>query len=209
MILETVVVGSLEVNCYILASRAGARAIIIDPGDEEAKIKDVLKKHDLHPAFIINTHGHVDHIASDDYFGLPVYIHRKDKDLLLDPKLNLSTFLTRPFSVKSEIHVLEDKELIRLEDLELEVLHTPGHTPGGISLLLKKPKNKILFSGDTLFYQSIGRTDFAGADSDTLIESIKQKLLVLSDDTLVLPGHGPASSIGQERTTNPFLNHDA
>jgi hydroxyacylglutathione hydrolase len=209
MILETIVVGPFAVNCYILASCANAQAIIIDPGNEEVKIKGVLKKHGLHPAFIINTHGHIDHIGSDDCFGVPVYVHRKDKDLLLNPQLNLSSILTSPFSVKSKIQVLEDKETITLEDLELEVLHTPGHTPGGISLLLKKPKNKILFSGDTLFCQGIGRTDFAGADSDILIESIKKRLLVLSDDTLVLPGHGPSSSIGRERTANPFLNYDA
>ena len=209
MILETIVVGPFEVNCYILASCFASQAIIIDPGDQEAKIKAVLAKHRLRPAFIINTHGHIDHIGSDDCFGVPVYVHPKDKDLLLNPKLNLSSFLTAPFSVKSKIQILEDEEVVELEDLELEVLHTPGHTPGGISLLLKQPKDKILFSGDTLFYQGIGRTDFAGADPDILIESIKKKLLVLSDDTLVLPGHGPSSSIGKERTANPFLNQHA
>lgn len=206
MILETIVVGPFEVNCYILASCPDSEAIIIDPGDEVAKIKSILTKHKLRPAFIINTHGHIDHIGSDDCFGVPVYVHRKDKDLLLNPKLNLSSFLTSPFSIKSKIQVLEDQDLITLEDLELEVLYTPGHTPGGISLLLKKPKNKILFSGDTLFCQGIGRTDFAGADSDTLVQSIKKRLLVLPDDTLVLPGHGPSSSIGRERSANPFLN---
>jgi glyoxylase-like metal-dependent hydrolase (beta-lactamase superfamily II) len=209
MILETVVVGAFEVNSYILASSAGSQAIIIDPGSQEAKIKGILAKHRLQPAFIINTHGHIDHIGSDDCFGVSVYVHRNDKDLLLNPKLNLSSFLTTPFSVKSKIKVLEDEEVIILEDLELEVLHTPGHTPGGVSLLLKKPKDKIIFSGDTLFCQGIGRTDFAGADSDTLIESIKTKLLVLPDDTLVLPGHGPSSSIGKEKTGNPFLNEHA
>lgn len=206
MILETVVVGAFEVNCYILASSVGSQAIIIDPGSQESKINKILEKHRLHPSFIINTHGHIDHIGCDDCFNLPVYVHRNDKDLLLDPKLNLSSFLTGPFSVKSKIKVLEDKETIRLEDLELEVLHTPGHTPGGISLLLSKPKDKVLFSGDTLFCQGVGRTDFAGADHDTLIRSIKTKLLVLPEDTLVLPGHGASSSIGDEKTGNPFLS---
>jgi glyoxylase-like metal-dependent hydrolase (beta-lactamase superfamily II) len=209
MILETVVIGPFEVNCYILASAVDSQAIIIDPGDQEAKIKGILAKHRLRPAFIVNTHGHIDHIGSDDCFGVTVYVHRKDKDLLLNPKLNLSSLLTAPFSVKSKIQVLEDKEVIALEELQLEVLHTPGHTPGGISLLLKKPKDKILFSGDTLFCQGIGRTDFAGADFATLIESIKKKLLVLPDDTLVLPGHGPSSSIGKEKNGNPFLNQHA
>ena len=209
MILETIVVGPFEVNCYVLASSFGSQAIIIDPGDQEAKIKAILAKHRLRPAFIINTHGHIDHIGSDDCFGVPVYVHPKDKDLLLNPKLNLSSFLTAPFSVKSKIQTLQEKEVVELEDLELEVLHTPGHTPGGISLLLKKPKDKILFSGDTLFCQGIGRTDFAGADHDTLVDSIKKKLLVLPDDTLVLPGHGLSSTIGEEKTSNPFLNQHA
>ena len=199
----------MEVNASRRASSVGSQAIIIDPGSQEAKITGILARHRLQPAFVVNTHGHIDHIGSDDCFAVPVYVHRNDKDLLLNPKLNLSSFLTSPFSVKSEIKTLEDEEVIRLQDLELKVLHTPGHTPGGTSLLLTKPKNKILFSGDTLFCQGIGRTDFAGADPDTLIQSIKTKLLVLPEDTLVLPGHGPSSSIGEEKSGNPFLNEYA
>jgi len=209
MILETVCVGPFQVNCYILAASQNCRAIIIDPGDEELKIKKALERYKLNPAFIINTHGHIDHIGSDDKFQVPIYIHQSDLALLKDPKLNLSSLLTAPFSLKSEIKTLEDKEIIELDGLQLETLHSPGHTPGGICLLLKKPKNKILFSGDTLFCQGIGRTDFPGASLDTLIKSIKERLFTLSDDTLILPGHGPSSTIGKEKASNPILQEYA
>jgi len=205
MILETLCVGPMQVNCYILASSADSRAIIIDPGDEKQKIERALKKYSLRPGFIINTHGHIDHIGCDDKFGVPVYIHRQDTDLLESPELNLSAFLTNPFSIKSNFKILEDKENIELDQIQLEVIHVPGHTPGGISLLLKKPKDKILFTGDSLFYHGIGRTDFPGASETLLIKSIKMRLFKLSDDTIVYPGHGPSSTIGEEKNNNPFL----
>jgi len=205
MILETTVVGPFEVNCYIIASENKSPAIIIDPGEGEDKIKQVLSKYKLKPAFIINTHGHIDHIGCDDKFGVPVYIHHQDLRLLRDPRLNLSSLLTSSFSVKSEIRTLEDKENVELGQIQLEVMHVPGHTPGGIALLMKKPQNNILFTGDTLFYQGIGRTDFPGADGQLLIKSIKEKMFNLSDDTVIYPGHGPSSTIGEEKRKNPFL----
>lgn len=205
MILEAVCVGQMQVNCYILAQDKDSCAIIIDPGDEEAKIKSVLDKYRLNPAFIINTHGHIDHIGCDEKFSVPVYIHKKDLALLKDSRLNLSSFFTRPLSVSSEIRTLRDKETVEMDSLQLQVIHTPGHTPGGISLLLQKPKDKILFTGDSLFCRGIGRTDFPGADEDSLIKSIKDKLLELPDDTVIYPGHGPSSTIGEEKKNNPFL----
>jgi glyoxylase-like metal-dependent hydrolase (beta-lactamase superfamily II) len=206
MIFETICVGPMEVNCYILASSSDSEAIIIDPGAQDNKIRRILDKYRLKPAFIINTHGHIDHIGCDDKFGVPVYIHQQDASLLKDPKLNLSDFFMSPYSTKSNIKTLEDKEDIKLDEIELEVIHTPGHTPGGICLLMKKPEDKILFSGDTLFFHGIGRTDFPAADEGALIKSIKDKLLTLADDTVVYPGHGPASTIGEEKSNNPFLN---
>jgi glyoxylase-like metal-dependent hydrolase (beta-lactamase superfamily II) len=195
----------MQVNCYILAADENSEAIIIDPGQDEDKIKRILNQHRLRPAFIINTHGHIDHIGCDDKFGVPVYIHQEDSALLKNPELNLSNFLLSAYSVKSEIKPLKDKEIIALGQMQLEVIHTPGHTPGGICLLMKNPKNKILFTGDSLFYQGIGRTDFPGADENQLIKSIKEKLLNLTDDTIVYPGHGPSSTIGKEKKNNPFL----
>jgi len=205
VILETVCVGSMEVNCYILASREGSPAIIIDPGDQEPKLRRVLDKHKLKPAFIINTHGHYDHIGCDDKFKVPVYIHKKDADFLKNPELNFSALFALPCRVKSEIRVLEDGSGVGLDDIRLKVMHMPGHTPGGIALLLEKPVNKIVFTGDSLFCQGIGRTDFSGADGSLLIKSIKEKLLVLADDTVIYPGHGPSSTIGEEKRNNPFL----
>lgn len=205
MILETLCVGPYQVNCYILASDIRSEAIVIDPGAECNKIKKSLDKYKLKPAFIINTHGHIDHIGCNDAFGVPVYIHSKDYALLQDPSLNLSNFLVSPYKVKSEIKTLKDKENIGLNGIELEVIHTPGHTPGGICLWMKKPNKNILFTGDTLFCQGIGRTDFPGANENLIIESIKEKLFKLDDDTVIYPGHGASSTIGHEKRNNPFL----
>lgn len=205
MILETICVGTFQVNCYILSIGDNQQAIIIDPGDQKNKIKKALDKHKLKPAFIINTHGHIDHIGCDDEFAVPIYIHSAEAPMLSSPDLNLSDFLNVPYSVKASIKVLDDKSKIVLDEIELEVIHTPGHTKGGICLLMKKPVDNILFSGDTLFYESVGRTDFAGASATSLIKSIKERLLLLPDDTVVYPGHGQSSTIGHERKYNPFL----
>ena len=204
MILETVIVGSLEVNCYILASGEKRKAIIIDPGEDEAKIRKALDKHGLVPAVVINTHGHYDHIGCDDAFGVPVCVHQQDSAMLTDAKSNYSAFLASPYKVKAEIKLLADKQKIIVEDLELEVRHVPGHTHGGIALVLTKPKDKIVFSGDSLFWGSIGRTDLGG-NEELLVRAIREKLLSLPDDTVVYPGHGPATSIGEEKANNPFL----
>jgi hydroxyacylglutathione hydrolase len=206
MILKAISVGPMQVNCYILAAASNTSAIIIDPGYEVRKIKRALDKNKLTPAFIINTHGHIDHIGCDDEFGVPVYIHKADLAALRDPQINLSSFLAAPYSYQAEVKTLEDKDSIELGTIQLEVIHTPGHTAGGICLLMKKPVDNILFSGDTLFYQSVGRSDFPGADGDLLVKSIKERLLSLPDDTVVYPGHGPSSTIGNEKANNPFIN---
>jgi hydroxyacylglutathione hydrolase len=205
MILERVCVGELEVNCYILANQGSSEAVIIDPGDEKDKIVKVMARHSLRPVAIINTHGHIDHIGCDDDFGAAIYCHERDAALLKDSRLNLSGFLSTPFSVKSEINQLKDGQVIGLAGIEFKIIHTPGHSPGGICLLVKDGAKDLLFSGDSLFRSSIGRTDFAGADGDALISSIKEKLFVLPDKTVVYPGHGPATTIGHEKKHNQFL----
>ncbi len=205
MILESITVGPMEVNCYILASRQDSRAIIIDPGAEARKIKLILDKYSLTPAFIINTHGHYDHIGCDDNFGVPIYIHSSDLPLLKDPQLNLFGVFAYAYRVKSEIKTVEDKEIIKLEQIELQVLHIPGHTPGGIALYMIKPVDNIVFTGDTLFCAGVGRSDLAGGDESLLIKSIKEKLLTLPGNTIVYPGHGPSSTIKEEKKGNPFL----
>ena len=205
MILERVVVGSLQVNCYILAFDEGRDAIIIDPGDDEKKIREVLNKHKLTAGLLINTHSHFDHIGCDDKFGLPVYIHKADASSLSDPERNLSCMFSPKSISKVTIRQLQDKEKISFDGIELEVIHTPGHSSGSICLLLTKPENNILFSGDTLFYRGVGRTDFPGADGGELISSIENRLFALSEETIVYPGHGPSTTIGGEKKGNPFL----
>jgi glyoxylase-like metal-dependent hydrolase (beta-lactamase superfamily II) len=205
MILETICVGPMQVNCYILASGAGKSAIIIDPGAEIHKINKLLNEHSLSPSLIINTHGHYDHIGCDDKFKVPIYIHSLDLALLKNPQLNLSGLFALPYHVESEIRGVEDKEVIESGGIQLKVLHVPGHTPGGISLLLEKPKEKVVFTGDSLFCSGIGRTDFAEADESLLLKSIKEKLFTLPDETIVYPGHGPSSTIGEEKRNNPFF----
>lgn len=202
MILETVVIGPMQVNCYILACAKDSKAIIIDPGDQERKIRQVLDKHKLTPAFIINTHGHYDHIGENDKFGVDVYVHKADLIMLKDPMANLSGLFSDPYSVKSKILSLEDNQIIELGDIQLKVLHVPGHTPGGVALLMLKPDNKIVFTGDTLFCEGIGRSDLIGGDGNQLSDSIRERLFTLPDDTRIYPGHGPASTIGEEKKNN-------
>ncbi|MGE5308429.1 MAG: MBL fold metallo-hydrolase [Deltaproteobacteria bacterium] len=205
MILEKVVVGQLEVNCYVLAEAPGKKALIIDPGDDDEKIIAALERHHLVPGLVVNTHGHYDHIGCDDSFGVDVCVHSADAAMLTEPKLNLSVVLGDFYKVRSKIRLLSDGQEIGLDGLLLKVIHTPGHTRGGISLLLQKPRGRVLFSGDTLFFAGVGRADLYGGDEKQLIHSIREKLLVLDPETEVYPGHGPETSIGREKERNPFL----
>ena len=205
MILETALLGPLEANCYILAAKAGASATIIDPGAEERKIRKILEKHSLKPGVVINTHGHYDHIGADDKFGVPIYIHVLDAAMLHDPMQNLSGLFSLPSQVSSKVVTVEEGAVIELEGVSLKVIHIPGHTPGGMALYLKKPKSGILFTGDNLFAQGIGRSDLPGGDEAALLKAIKEKLFILPDETIVYPGHGPQTTIGQEKASNPFL----
>lgn len=199
MIIEAISVGAMGANCYILAAGKGLRGIIIDPGDEGEKILQVLKTHQLTPGIVINTHGHYDHIAANDKFGLEVYVHRLDVPLLIEPMLNLSGLFAVAYKVKSKIKPVEEGEIISLDGVELKVLHTPGHTQGGISLLMLKPENNMVFTGDTLFCRGIGRSDLPGGNEDVLFNSIRQKLFILPDETKIFPGHGPSSTIKEEK----------
>jgi len=204
VIIETVNVGPMQVNCYILACAPAGSAIIIDPGGQAAKINLILKKHKLKAAIVINTHGHYDHIGCDDEFGVRVYAHKLDLPMLQNADKNLSSSFSSAYQVKSAIKTLEDKEIIKLDCLELEVIHLPGHTPGGIGLLMKKPQADIIFTGDTLFNRGIGRYDLEGGSRSQLEKAIKERLFVLPSETIVYPGHGPVTTIGRERSGNLF-----
>jgi len=205
MILEAITVGPIEANCYVLAAKEGGLAVIIDPGAEEKKIRKVMDKHKLHPGIVINTHGHYDHIGADDKFGVPIYIHKEDAPMLKDPMKNLSGLFSLPAQVSSKIIEVKDGDFIEFEGIKLKVIHVPGHTEGGIGLLLEKPKSGILFTGDNLFCQGIGRSDLPGGNPEILLKAIKEKLMILPEGTQVFPGHGPGTSIGMEKNSNPFL----
>ena len=198
---ETFVIGPLEVNCYIISDPNGKEAFLVDPGAEAGRLKKFLRENSLGLKFIINTHGHGDHIAANGYFDAPVYIHRLDKDFLKDPAKNLSGAFGFLINTPEASRLLEDKEKIPFGGSALEIIHTPGHTPGSISIKL----DSAIFTGDALFHGSIGRTDFDYGDERVLLDSIRKRLLVFADDTVIYPGHGPESTIGEERRSNPFL----
>jgi glyoxylase-like metal-dependent hydrolase (beta-lactamase superfamily II) len=153
---------------------------------------------------VVNTHGHYDHIGADDAFGTDIYVHQQDLDMLRDARKNLSAVFSSPLEVVSVIKPLADKQLIRMDCLEIEVLHLPGHSPGGIGLLMKKPQGGIIFTGDTLFCQGVGRCDLPGGEARLLEKSIRERLFSLPDETKVYPGHGPSTTIGAEKANIVF-----
>lgn len=202
MILEKIVVGLMQVNCYILGDEKTREAIIVDPGEEASSIKKALKRLDLTAKLIVNTHGHADHIGANKALGLPIYAHRLEADFLTEPKLNLSASFGIPIKSNPAEHLLEDGDEIKVGSIKLKVMHTPGHTPGSICL----KTDGIVFTGDLLFFESVGRTDFQYGSWEQLISSIRDKILALDDKVIIYPGHGPESTVGNERARNPFLN---
>lgn len=201
MILKTLILGELAVNCYILADSRTKEAVIIDPGSEPDVIKKCISEEKLKPLFIINTHGHADHIGANRFLGLPVYIHELDSDFLIDPEKNFSSVFGLKVTSPRAENFLKDGDRLKVGDLEIFVMHTPGHTPGGISLKV----DKVLFTGDTLFCEGVGRTDLPYGSEKELMKSISEKILALPDATIIYPGHGPASTIKHERENNPFI----
>jgi glyoxylase-like metal-dependent hydrolase (beta-lactamase superfamily II) len=203
---QHVVSGGYAANCYILGCEETKEAAVIDPGGDGAVIAALLNKGGLTAKYIINTHGHIDHIAGNaevkEKTGAQILIHAEDKDMLTEARRNLSGFMGASIVSPPADRTLEEGEVILVGNtVKLEVIHTPGHTRGGICLKTED----LVFTGDTLFAGSIGRSDFPGGNHHTLISSIKEKLLTLDDDTVVFPGHGPRSTIGEERAANPFL----
>lgn len=188
-------VGPMAVECYLVADLLSKEACLIDPGAEPEKLEKALKKEELSLRYIINTHGHGDHIAANGYFGVPVYIHRLDAGFLTDPKLNLSRHFFFDVVSPPAGRLLEDGDTVALGALTFGVIHTPGHTPGSVALSL----GGVLFTGDTLFAGGVGRTDFSYGDERALYRSIREKLFTFPDDTVIYPGHGPASTIGDEK----------
>jgi hydroxyacylglutathione hydrolase len=207
MIHEILPVGMLQCNCSIFGDEQSREAIVIDPGDEIHKILAILANHQLHVKAIIITHAHIDHIGGAQKLkaatGAPVYMNAHDQPLSehLDTQAAWLGMAT-PERTKIDVDAREG-EKVALGPAEFHVLHTPGHTQGSISLWI--PAENKLIAGDTLFLDSIGRTDLPGGDYEQILRSIHDKLLPLDDTTAVTPGHGPNTTIGRERARNPFL----
>jgi glyoxylase-like metal-dependent hydrolase (beta-lactamase superfamily II) len=203
--IDVIPVGEIETNCYLIGD--DKEAILIDPGEDADKIIGAIKKRNAKVTNIVLTHGHADHIGAvpelKKYTGAPVLIHSEDAIMLTDAMANLSAVFDVPFVTTPADGLLKDGDLIVAGDIKLKVLFTPGHTPGGISLYEKD--TGVVFTGDALFAGSIGRTDFPRASHEQLIEAIQEKLLKLPDETVVYPGHGPKSTIGNEKEENPWL----
>jgi glyoxylase-like metal-dependent hydrolase (beta-lactamase superfamily II) len=194
LILKTLVVGPIQSNCYIIGCERTREAAVIDPGGDADRILITLAKDRLRCVCIINTHGHFDHSADNkrlkEVTGAQLLIHQADAPMILHQG-----------NSPPPDRYLNEGDIITFGDISLKVLNTPGHSPGGISLVT----DKIVFVGDTLFAGSIGRTDFPGGDQDGLIRNVRKKIFTLGDDVVVCPGHGPKTTVGRERKTNPFF----
>ena len=204
MKIKCFVVGPVDVNCYVIADDAG-RGAVIDPGGGAETILDYIQKSGITVEAVLNTHGHGDHIGADDAIreatGAPLYIHEGDAPMLADARLNLSAFMGYQALAKPAEHFLAEGEILRVGAIEFRILHTPGHSAGGVCFV----GEGVCFSGDTLFAGSIGRADFPGGSERELLGNIREKLLPLPEETAVLSGHGPATTIGREKVMNPFL----
>ena len=209
MILERFVVGMMQTNCYLLGDPATRQAAVIDPGGDGHQIAGRLRELDLELAMILNTHGHFDHVLDawllKQELGGDVFLHANDQAILEDRSVGLvaplaATSKSPRGSVDQWLH---EGDRLQIGSLQLEVLETPGHTPGHVSFYL--PAANVIFVGDTLFAGSIGRTDFPGGSYEELIRSVKTKIFPLDEATVVLPGHGPETTVGEEKSSNPFF----
>lgn len=201
---KMIIVGALETNCFLVYDPETLDCAVVDPGSEPGKIYPVIAEEGLRPVVLINTHGHIDHIGANrdikDKYHVPLFIHAGDKDLLTRTQsLELSLLLNAQDSPPAD-RLIADGETIKIGKGCLRVLHTPGHTPGSVSLL----GDGFLLSGDTLFFEGVGRTDLPGGNQAQLECSIREKIMTLPDDIVVLPGHGPLTTVGQERQNNAF-----
>jgi glyoxylase-like metal-dependent hydrolase (beta-lactamase superfamily II) len=213
--------GAFAANCYLVAPAPGEECVIIDPGqDAERGIEELLGRYRLRPIAVLLTHGHVDHMWSVAPVcgakGIPAYVHPDDREMLADPAKGMSLMAKQQFlggmtfSEPDDVKLLEDGEIVSLAGLDFTIGHTPGHTPGSVTFRSTAETSggaddlDALFTGDLLFAGSIGRTDLPGGNHETILESLA-RTLTLPDATVVLPGHGPTTTIGDERKTSPFL----
>ena len=202
--IQSFAVMPFDENCYVVSDDTG-EGVVIDPGGMAKQILAYIREAKISVKAVLDTHGHCDHIGANDAIrdetGAPLYIHKEDAAMISDMKLNLSAFMGFRVISRPAEHLLSEGDKISFGQTELEVIHTPGHTKGGVCFV----GEGVAFTGDTLFAGSIGRSDFPGGSERDLIGNIKKKLLVLPDETKVYSGHGPSSEIGWERQCNPFL----
>ena len=207
MIHEILPVGPLQCNCSVIGDEATREAMVIDPGDDIEDVSAILQKHNLKVKQIVITHAHIDHVGGAMKLraltGAPILLNQNDYSLLKMLDMQATWVgMPAPGDVKIDAELAHDKTL-SAGSLKATVLHTPGHTEGSVCLYF--PAEKLLIAGDTLFAGSIGRTDLPGGSLDKILRSLHQRVLALPDETVVIPGHGPTTTIGDEREENPFL----
>ncbi len=206
---ETFPVGQFQCNCTILACPETKQAVIVDPGGDAKRISEIVKHHDLTVCAIVHTHAHLDHIFSTrevkEAHGGQIMLHPDDMGLYKAFKMQAMMFGWRPQGVLPVDHTFSDGERIPFGNSNALVIHTPGHTPGSVCFEIEQAKDTMVFSGDTLFQRGIGRTDLPGGDGRKILESIKTRLYTLRPDALVIPGHGPNTTIEEEAAANPFV----
>jgi len=205
--IEKLVVGALMTNCYIVGDDATGKGIVIDPGGDGERILEAVRRLKLDIVLIVDTHGHFDHIMANkevmEGTGAPLAIHPDDARMLTNPLRSFAVFMGKWSSSPPATVMLKEGDTVEFGSAKLQVLHTPGHSSGSISLWC--PEEKVVFSGDVLFHQGIGRTDFPGGSYRVLAQTIREKLFTLPDDTVVYSGHGSETTIGFERAHNPFV----
>ena len=204
---KQIAVGMLQTNCYIAYDPTSKEALIIDPGAEPERLIGEIEKEQLQPKAVLLTHGHFDHAGASkeiaEHYQIDIYAHEQEKETLESPDVNLITMVD---SIPQQYHAdifMKDEEVLQMEGYEIRVISTPGHTVGGVCFYIAS--EHVLFSGDSLFFESIGRTDFPKGSASQLIHSVKEKLFTLPLDTIVYPGHNDQTTIGHEIDYNPFF----